>query len=528
METPVSRVMTLFGNEIRNYSNPRIRYVKIPLAYNFHGAQSDVPPCTWSGVTPESAQTMAALPYFFAREMYERTGIPVGIINASVGGSPAEAWLGEEALAGYPALLNDMRICRSDQFIADMQRYATLPGKRWHEVLNAEDPGLREAWASPALDDDGWTPVDLFDAGWGRSEGRPRNGSHWFRREINVPPSMTGRDAMLYLGRIADADFVYLNGELVGSTGYQYPPRNYPLKAGSLKPGRNLLAIRLISQGGFPEFVAGKTYEILSGTERINLEGKWKYRIGAQMPFLTGGGVAFQNKPAGLFNAMIAPLSHFAFTGAIWYQGESNTANHAAYRGLMTSMIQGWRSLLKNNPELPFIIVQLPNYMQPEIFQPRSDWAELREVQRQLAQTIPHTALAVAIDLGEANDIHPLNKKDLAHRIALQARRHIYGEAIVSEGPMFESFRREGNRLILSFREGSDDLQPDSHLKGFALAGSDGVFHPAEAAVEGRKVIVWRSDLPDPEAVCYAWANNPEGASLRNRSGLPASPFRAK
>ncbi|MDR2810465.1 MAG: sialate O-acetylesterase [Tannerellaceae bacterium] len=528
METPVSRVMTLFGNEINSYANPHIRYVKIPTAYNFHGTQTDVGPCEWIDVTPENAQTFSALPYFFAKEMYEKTKAPVGIINSSVGGSPVEAWIGEDALQDYPALLNDMRICRSDEFIADMQRLASLPGRRWNDILNEQDKGQKEGWASPDYDDNAWTTVDLFDTGWGRKGFRPRNGVHWFRKEINVPAGMENQDAMLYMGRIVDADYVYLNGQLAGTTGYQYPPRNYHLKAGMLKEGRNQIAVRLISQGGIPEFVKGKTYEIIAGERKISLEGEWKYRIGVEMPFMTGGGIAFRNKPAGLYNAMIAPLKNFAVKGVIWYQGESNTNNYGEYYGLMSALITDWRGLWNKGEALPFFIVQLPNYMEPAVVQQNSSWAELRHVQLHLSQTIPNTHLSVAIDLGEANDIHPLNKKDLAYRIALQARKVVYGEKIVSEGPVFESFEREGDKLILSFKEGTHDLSPVDTLKGFAVAGDDGVFHPAEAVINGNKVVVWRGDIARPQAVCYAWANNPDGANLRNRQGLPASPFRTK
>ncbi|MDR1557118.1 MAG: beta galactosidase jelly roll domain-containing protein [Tannerellaceae bacterium] len=528
METPVSRVMTLFGDAIRNYSNPHIRYVKIPLTYNFHGEQTDVAPCSWVDITPETAQTLAALPYFFAREMYEKTGVPVGILNSSVGGSPVEAWIGEAALQAYPVLLNDMRICRSDEFIADMQRLSALPGIRWNEVLNAEDQGLQEDWSSPGYDDTAWETTDLFDNSWGRKGFRPRNGAHWFRKEIDVPEEMAHQEAMLYMGRIIDADRVYVNGRLAGTTGYQYPPRNYPLPAGMLKAGKNQISVRLTSQGGIPGFVEGKQYAIVAGGQTISLEGEWKYKLGAEMPLMTGGGVSFQNKPTGLYNAMISPLKNFPLKGIIWYQGESNTNNYDEYYGLMVALINDWRSLWEKGDELPFFIVQLPNYMEPAYVQQNSHWAALRDVQLKLSQTIPNTALAVAIDLGEANDIHPLNKKDLAKRLSLQARRIVYGEKIVSEGPVFESYETNGSKLILSFREGTNDLKPVNELKGFALAGTDDIFHPAKAVIEGKKVVVWHDTITQPQAVCYAWANNPEGANLSNRSDLPASPFRTK
>jgi sialate O-acetylesterase len=528
METPLSRLMTLFAGEIEAYSNPRIRYVKVPLAYHFDGEQTDVPPCAWVEVGPATAQAMAALPYFFAKEMYEKTKAPVGILNSSVGGSPVEAWIGEEALQDRPDLLNDMRICRSDEFIADMQRLAALPGMRWNSVLNAEDLGLREGWSAAEFDDTAWTRTDLFDNNWGKKGARPRNGAHWFRKEIDLPAEMAGREAMLYLGRMVDADWAYVNGRLAGATGYQYPPRNYPLKAGMLKAGKNQIAVRLVAQGGIPGFVEGKRYAIVAGGREVSLEGEWKYRLGVEMPYPAGGGISFQNKPTGLYNAMIAPLKNFPLKGVIWYQGESNTGNYEEYYGLTSALINEWRSLWGKGNSLPFFIVQLPNYMAPALVQPDSDWAGLRDAQLKLSQTVPNTSLVVAIDLGEANDVHPLNKKDLAKRLALQARKVVYGEKIVGEGPMIESWETKANKFVLSFKEGTNDLLPGGELKGFAIAGPDGAFRPAKAVVEGKKVLVWNDDVDQPQVLCYAWANNPEGANLRNRSGLPASPFRIK
>ena len=523
METPISRVMTLFGDEIRAYSNPNIRYVKIPLAYSFHAPQADVAPCSWVEVTPATAPDFSAVAYFFAREMYEATGVPVGVINASVGGSPAEAWISEEALRPFPAMLSDMLMCRSDEFVADMQRLGALPGRRWREVLDGQDSGLREQWASPACDDRAWSATDLLNSSWGKNGLRPANGAYWFRREVEIPAGYADQPATLHMGRIVNADEAFVNGKSVGATTYQYPPRSYPLPAGTLKEGKNLIAVRLISSAGFPEFVPDKPYKITFADAEVSLTGEWKYRAGALMPPAPGGGVAFQYKPVGLYNAMIAPLKHHAVKGALWYQGESNTGRPDEYYHLMSALIGDWRSIW--GEDLPFFIVQLANFMEPSLLQQHSGWAALRDVQRRLSQDVPRTALAVAIDLGEWNDIHPLNKKDVGRRLALQAQKTVYGKSIVSEGPMYKSCERLGGKIIVSFRDSTDDLAPVDELKGFAVAGADGVFRPAKAAIDGRKVAVWHDEVANPAAVRYAWADNPAAANLKNRSGLPASPF---
>ncbi|GHS98630.1 9-O-acetylesterase [Bacteroidia bacterium] len=528
METPISRVMSMFGDEISHYSNPNIRYVKIPLTYNFHGPQAEVPPCNWVDLTPETAQDVSAVAYFFGKEMYEKTGVPVGLINSSVGGSPAEAWISEEALKPFPALLNDMRICQSDEFVAEMQRLGSLPGRRWHTILNEQDKGLNETvkWSSPAYNDNSWPTTDLLDNSWGKNGLYPANGVFWFRKEVEIPAGWANQAAMLYMGRIVDADSVFVNGVFVGTTGYQYPPRNYPVPPGVLKAGKNLVTVRLVSQGGFPEFVKNKPYKIVFNNQEISLEGEWKYNVGAVMPAASGGGITFQYKPTGLYNAMIFPLKNFATKGFLWYQGESNTGRPAEYYGLMSTLISDWRSLWK--AELPFLIVQLANFMESALLQQNSGWAELRNVQLELSKTIPNTGLAVAIDLGEWNDIHPLNKKDVGKRLALQARKLAYGEKIITDGPVYQSAKIEGNKIILSFKEGTNDLRPVDELKGFAVAGADGIFKLSKASINGNQVVVWNDEISQPVKVRYAWANNPEGANLYNKEGLPASPFQTK
>jgi sialate O-acetylesterase len=529
METPVSRVMSLFGDEINSYSNPLIRYVKVPLKYSFHGAQSDIAPCSWVDLTPETGQTYSAVAYFFARELVEKTKVPIGLINSSVGGSPAEAWIGEEALKHFPLLLNDMRICQSDEFIESMSRLSSLPGQRWATVLNEQDKGLTETehWSSMAYDDSSWKSTDLLDNTWGCNENRPVNGVFWFRKEIDIPAGQENQAAMLYMGRIIDADSVYVNGKFTGATSYQYPPRNYKLPQGILKAGKNVITVRLVSQSGFAGFVADKPYKIVfENRSEISLEGKWKYNSGAVMPALTGGAISFQNKPTGLYNAMIAPLQNYAIKGVLWYQGESNTDRHHEYFDLMSALISDWRNLWKKDS--PFLLVQLANYTKSSSFQQNSKWAALRDVQLKLSQTIPNTGLAVAIDVGEWNDIHPLNKKDVGIRLSLLARKLAYGENnLVYSGPIYESMKTEGNQIVLTFKHvGGGLMIKGDMLNTFVIAGEDRKFVPAHTKIENNKVIVWSDAVAKPVAVRYAWADNPQNANLYNREGLPASPFK--
>lgn len=353
------------------------------------------------------------------------------------------------------------------------------------------------------------------------------NGSHWFRKEIEVPTHLAGQKAELRLGCIVDSDSVFVNGTFVGTTSYQYPPRIYPIPEGLLKEGKNNITIRLFCAGGRAHFVEDKPYKVIFANEEISLLGTWKHRVGCRM-FALPGGVGFSNKATVLYNSLIAPLKNMTFKGVLWYQGETNTGRYNEYYGIISALIKNWRDLF-DTPELPFIIAQLPNFMQQRNYPSDGGWAQLRNVQKQLSQDIPNVGLTVNIDLGEWNDIHPLNKKDVGYRIFLQAQKLVYGKkGIVADGPIYESAEVKGNQIILSFKEGTNNLMPVDELKGFTIAGKDGRYQWAKARIEGNKVIVWSDAITHPVSVRYAWADNPGDVNLRNTAGLPASPFETK
>ncbi|KAA6328837.1 hypothetical protein EZS27_022299 [termite gut metagenome] len=525
MELPVNRVTDMFREEIEVYTNPMIRHIKISLTYNFKQPQTDISPASWMALTQENVMSFSALAYFFAKDLYAYTKAPVGMINSSVGGSPIEAWISEESLQPFPRHLHDRSLYQSDEYTADVQRIEKWRQAWWNVTLYKQDAGLNGAqkWYFPEYDDSSWEHTDMFDPAWG-SNG---NGSHWFRKDFEIPQALIGEKATLRMGCIADADSIYVNGVFTGTVSYRYPPRIYPIPEGVLKEGKNTITVRLISYGGSPEFVKDKPYKIIFGeaNREINLEGIWKYRQGIEMPLLQGG-TTLHYKPIGLYNGMIAPLRNCAFKGVIWYQGESNTGRYNEYGALLNALITDWRKYWQQ-PELPFFVVQLPNYMKSSDRPEESQWSELRDVQLRVTQTVPRTELAVAIDLGEWNDIHPLNKKELGRRLSLLAQYSVYGNKnVVCKGPVYHSKTIEGDKIVLSFEAGTNNLDQTEELKSFAIAGSDGSFHRAKASVDTNKVIVWCDEVKQPVMVRYAWGNNPEGANLRNKSGLPASPFR--
>ncbi|KAA6351671.1 hypothetical protein EZS27_000942 [termite gut metagenome] len=525
MELPVSRITDMFREEVEAYTNSMIRYIKTPLTYNFKQPQTDIPPTPWMALTKENVMSFSALAYFFAKDLYAYTKVPVGVINSSVGGSPIEAWISEEGLQPFPRHLNDRNLYQSDEYVADLQRIERWRQAWWNVTLYKQDAGLNgvQKWYSPEYDDSSWRRTDMFDPAWGNNG----NGSYWFRKDFEMPQALTGEKAILRMGCIADADSIYVNGVFTGSISYRYPPRIYTIPEGVLKEGKNTITVRLISYGGYPEFVRDKPYKIVfeKAKREINLEGEWKYRRGVEMPALQGR-TSFQYKPVGLYNAMIAPLQNCTFKGVIWYQGESNTGRYNEYGALLSALINDWRQYWQQ-PELPFFVVQLPNYMKSSDQPEESQWAELRDVQLRVTQTVPHTELAIAIDLGEWNDIHPLNKKELGRRLSLLAQHSVYGNKNVAcKGPVYRSKTIEGDKIILSFEAGTDELEQIEELKSFAVAGTDGRFYWAKASVDKNKVIVWCDRVKQPVMVRYAWGNNPEGANLKNKSGLPASPFR--
>lgn len=417
MELPVGRVTDMFAQEIAAYSNEKIRHIIIPKVYNFHTPQEGIPATNWKRLTQESVMEFSALAYFFAKEMYEKTGMPIGLINSSWGGTPVEAWISEEGLKEFPLYINAKRLYEDDNYCSNIKKVEGESFYRWNLALYRGDAGLHEStpWYAANYDDSNWQKVNMFSPTWGNNGLNPTGGSHWLRKDVEIPQTWNGKEAVLRLGCIVDADSVYVNGVFVGTTGYQYPPRIYRIPAGVLKAGTNNVTVRLISNGGQPSFVQEKPYKIICGNEEVSLEGEWKYRLGAPMPNAPDM-MFFCYKPICLYNAMIAPLKNYAVRGAIWYQGESNVSRRNEYASLLTAMITDWRRTF-NNPELPFYIVELADFLHKNDINGRKEWAEMRQEQAKAAEMNTHATLIKNSDLGEWNDIHPLDKKTLGKRV---------------------------------------------------------------------------------------------------------------
>ncbi|MBE4948962.1 sialate O-acetylesterase [Chryseobacterium culicis] len=519
MELPMRRLKPLYENEIKNANNQNIRFFTVPQKYNFKTPQNDLDGGKWESTNPQTILNFSGVAYFFAKQLNEKNKVPVGIIHASLGGSPVQAWMDEKSLQKYPEYLSEAEKWKNDDLIKSTESEEQSLSKAWYAELDQSDIGLNQHWEKENYVS-GWKTM-LVPGSWEDQEGS-FDGSVWLRKEITLPKGTDQKTAFLNLGRIKDADVTYINGIKVGNVTYEYPPRWYEIPKGVLKEGKNTITVRVINGSGKGQFIADKPYYLEIDGQKTDLKGEWKYKTGAKMERMAPGQTFIRWKPVGLYNAMINPLIHYKIKGFIWYQGESNTGKPKEYGDLLSTMISDWRSKWNKN-DLPFLIVQLANFMEKKDEPLDSGWAELREQQRQVSLHVPFTGLAVAIDLGEWNDIHPLNKKTVGDRLALQAQKIGEGKKIIADGPVYQSMKKAGNTIIISFRPGTDDLVQGG-LKGFAIKQKDGRYQWAKAKTKGNKVIVWNDQITDPVHIRYDWADNPDG-NLKNTSGLPASPF---
>jgi sialate O-acetylesterase len=522
MEYQMDRVKEKYPEEIANSVNSNIRHFLVPHEYNFQSPQENFSSGSWEESNPKTIMKFTAVGYFFAKDLYEKYKVPIGLINASLGGSPVQAWMSRDALKDFPEYLQTADKY-TDEYIKEVESKEKIANDEWYGKLNELDKGVHEKWFDVNYVPDNWTAMNV-PGYWADGELGNVNGAVWFRKEVDMPASMFGKDAKIELGRIVDADTVYINGKIVGTTSYQYPRRIYKLDAGILKAGKNIIVIRIINSSGRGGFVLDKPYEITAAGEKIDLKGRWQYKLGVAMQALAGR-TFFRWGPTGLYNGMIAPLTNYKIKGVVWYQGESNTGRPDNYQKLFSTLIVDWRSKWRES-DFPFLYVQLANFMAVQAGPNESNWAVLRNAQLKTL-TVPNTAMAVITDTGEWNDIHPLNKKDVGKRLSLAAQNIAYGESnVVCSGPIYKAMKFEGSKVVLSFTNvGSGLVAKDGELKHFAIAGTDKKFVWANAKIDGDKVIVWSDAVDFPIAVRYAWADNPQSANLYNKEGLPASPF---
>lgn len=523
MQIPVERTLDLFEDEVKGVDIPEIRQFTVPMVYDFHGPEEELSDGSWVPVTAESIYSFSAIGYFFSKKIYDKHKIPIGLLFTAIGGTPAEAWISEGSLMRFDRFKEILSMCKDDSYVQDTMERENEKNNNWYHELYEADEGLKdEPWYSENIKENDWKDIQL-PAGFHGTELEPIRGTVWFRKEVDIPDHMAGKEGKLYLGSLVDGDDTYINGVKVGNTGYMYPPRRYLIPEGLLKAGKNNITVRLIMTHSIGGFVPDMPYFIKVDGEELPISGVWRYKVGA-FTKPQGPSTFFQYKPTGVYNGMIYPLRNYKVTGVLWYQGESNTGYPYDYKELFETVISDWRKLW-DSPKLPFYYVQLANYSQWRFEPEVSGWAQVREAQRQVMEN-PNTGMAVTIDVGMYNDLHPWNKKSVGERLALWALKDMYGEDNVCSGPIYKDMIVEDKKAKLYFDYiGSGLLIQGDKLETFEIAGEDGVFHPAEATIEGECIVVSSNKVISPQKVRYAWADNPERANLFNKEGLPASPF---
>ena len=526
------------AQEIATADNPKIRLMQIPRVRNLQ-PQEDVS-AEWVVCSPKTVASFSAVGYLFGRDLNQQLQVPIGLINSSWGGTAAEAWTPREqliTLPGMQGMLDTPKVSEKEAWAKHGQQM-----EKWLKSVGLAVEGGEKFKA-------GWAGMDFDDAAW-KTMAEPSlwhdigivfNAMGWFRRVVDIPAGMDLKNATLELGAIDDFDVTFINGQEVGKTGGDVPnfwnvPRKYKLADGVLKPGRNVIAVRVLDiggNGGFGGPAVAMKLTLGGEGKSLPLAGEWKYCVEQEFtipadkprPIVPA---TSNNMATELYNGMIHPLIPFNITGAIWYQGETNAGNPTGYHKLLPLMIQSWRD--RWGSEFPFLIVQLAGYMNNgKSAAGDAGWPQFRDVQRQIAQETPKCGLALAIDIGDAADIHPKNKQDVGKRLALQALKVAYGKDVVASGPTCKSIKAEGSNLIVSFGDVGGGLvaKKGTLLHNFAIAGQDGRWAWADAKIQGDTIVLSSAEVAAPVAVRYAWQNTPP-AELYNKEGLPAVPFEVK
>jgi len=518
IDVTVERVYPQYTRVVDDYANERIRLFRVATDTDTHGPKTDVRPTRWMPTDRNHAWKFSAVGYFLGREMFEKTGIPQGIIVNSLGGTPIQAWLAADTLRQYyPHDYQRLLYYQDDQLVGALQQANQKANDRWQQLMDQTDPGLAEGYANRDFDDSHWREVQQYDDLTGKGQFI---GSYWARQHVQIDAQHAGKPVRLLVGTLFDMDYTFWNGREVGRTYYQYPPRRYDIPAGVLQEGDNVLALRFVTKNGNPHFIKDKPYKLVfaDGTE-IPLSDRWRVCEGSAMPRCPQAEVSVQNLSSTLYNAMLCPLAPFPLAGVVWYQGESNTGEGDIYESMLTHLVTGWRQLWQA-PEMPFVVVQLANFMEATDRPQDSGWSHVRESQRLTTEKVANTALAVTIDLGEAVDIHPLRKREVAERIA-RAFDHLKWNPRTTLSPKVVAAERQGQTVMLTLDQ---PLRDEGELYEFELAGADGRYVNAKATGKGRQIEL-QSAVAAPRWVRYAWKNNPARANVFATNGLPMSPF---
>jgi len=525
MEWPLSATDTA-AQEIAAPQNAQLRHLRVPLRASLQ-PEADIVAAPWVVAEAGKVGEFSAVGYHFARQMQTTQGVPIGLVNTAWGGSHLETWVRRSAALADPDLAPVVKAMPTDNAAFAGALRTRLEGR-----VAAWQPGL--AWQG--VDAKGWSAAADLDANWpvlqapGVWEGQglaDLDGVVWLRRKVELNAAQAGGAAELQLARVDDCDEVWVNGQRVGGQCGYDQSRRYAVPAGLLRAGANWIAVRVTDTGGGGGFhgdAAAMRLDTAAGS--LSLAGPWRARV---EQVTVANGPTANDAPTLAHNGLIAPLNGLAFRGVLWYQGESNTGRAAAYAGGFQRLIKDWRAQFRQ-PDLPFFFVQLASFLPLQNNRPgHGGWAELRDAQAQ-ALKLPHTGMAVAIDVGDANDIHPRNKRTLGQRLAGLALHDMGLRAAPAGGPVLAGSEVRGNELWLRFKDTAGGLRAATAgeaLRGFVLAGADRKFVAASARIQGDVVVLSSPAVAAPVAARYAWADNPSESNLVGGDGLPAAPARS-
>lgn len=499
----------------------------------------------WQVCTAESIVSFSAVGGWFGRLLQAEIGVPIGLICNAWGGTRIESWLSRNALMQFPetaAQVHANDVAQDRHNPSPVKSFANAD--EWFRCVGPENPvnlGFENSWHSSSFDDCLWQLMHLPQR-W-QDAGHPFNGIFWFRRTVRIPADWSSETLTLELGAIDKHDDTFVNGHRIGGLGWETidawcTPRVYNIAPAVHKGAQELvIAVRVRSHlwhGGmtgpdsrmriYPAAMPGNALS-LSGDWRFAVEQNWGEVVvpGDALDSTRPGGC---NAPSAMFLNRLHPIIPYGLMGFLWYQGESNADQAGRYALYLPALIAEWRYLWAQG-HLPFGIVQLANYQQPKSFDADSHWANLREVQRRIAAAHGN-GLAVCIDIGDAADIHPVDKLSVARRLLRWALADVYGMGGPAGGPALQRVEVGGAGIMrLHFKDATGLRTRDGkEVCCLVIAGSDGAFKPAFSRINGESLEVWHPEIGFPVAVRYAWADNPEGANLINAFGLPAAPFK--
>jgi sialate O-acetylesterase len=514
MQLWMERLKTRYTDEIERAQNPWIRYFEVPQEPSFDNIKTELTSGQWKRAIGEELKNLSGIGYFFAKEKFSEDGIPIGLITTAVGGTPLNAWLSEESLTKFNSLPPAYNALKNKEYLKEIQNLDKLYQDSYQKLCEETDEGLHQSWQNPNLDDKDWSEISLSET-WNEKYTFP--GTLWLRKKLQISDEFIGKMGELRFGTMTDADVIYVNGKKVGNTDYKYPPRNYKI---SKLTKSFTIAIRLKIYNAPGGITRSKPHILLVGENRLDLNHGWKIRRSSTLP--ERHKAYFINyEPTGLYNGMIVPLQKLKFAAILWYQGESDAGSPQNYGPRFRELIESWRKLFKQ-PYLPFLYVQLPNCDTEK----EADWARLRDEQKE-GLKISRTAMVVTIGDGEDDDLHPLNKKDIAHKL-LNAYHNVklFPNGYCT-GPLAkEAIQAKKNVIILSFETFGKKFSVEEN-KAFELFQGGHSYKIRDYRQVEEKIIL---ELPatlslQPDAkVRYNWSNAPQ-AFIWNEEGYPASPF---